>query len=361
MKTVADIVYIGVEKYMKEEYQEALKLFKKAISVSTIPRETSICYYNIGLCHYALYNYEAAAKVFEKAFLGGIETAGYDLALALFQQEEMVAGSKYYKYRYCPGGRQYFPKLPLPRAEKLEDMRNQRVLVLNEQGFGDEILFSRNIDCFLERETLNYAYQVYPETLPLFQEVYPQQNPEPVFFTSRNLHHDFVKQFDVWVPAGDLFFMLFNEHKLSYDPNMWHTRQKNLKLTTIGLCWSTNTISKNANERSISIDKFKECLDGRGYNIVSLQKDQSVGWIEPTEIKSFLDTSCIMDKVDLVVTVDTAVAHLAGAKGVPTIVVYDKYLDWRWKHNFYSSVDNIIHISQLPTVAAYIMGCSQEV
>jgi tetratricopeptide (TPR) repeat protein len=109
----------------------------------------------------------------------------------------------------------------------------------------------------------------------------------------------------------------------------------------IGLAWSGNPESSRDRQRSIPFEKFAPLLAVPGTQFVSLQKD-----VRPTDarafreqsrvidlggdLKDFSDTAAVVSQLDMVVTVDTAVAHLAGAMGKPVWILLPYVPDFRW-------------------------------
>ena len=108
----------------------------------------------------------------------------------------------------------------------------------------------------------------------------------------------------------------------------------------IGIAWSGNPMHKNDHNRSINLSLFLPLLDAQA-TFVSLQTD-----IRPNdaallkrqenilnfgeELKDFSDTAAIISNLDLVISVDTSAAHLAGALGKPVWVLLPFIPDWRW-------------------------------
>lgn len=108
-----------------------------------------------------------------------------------------------------------------------------------------------------------------------------------------------------------------------------------------GLVWAGNPALRNSSERSPGFDAVRPLLDVPGTRCFSLQKgagcEQLVGRAPPPrfvdlqrEISHFDDTAAIVANLDLVVTCDTAVAHLSGALGKPTFVMLPRSADWRY-------------------------------
>jgi tetratricopeptide (TPR) repeat protein len=107
----------------------------------------------------------------------------------------------------------------------------------------------------------------------------------------------------------------------------------------VGLAWSGSIINKNGNHRSLALRQLMAYLPAN-IEYVSLQpqvreSDQDV--LEVSEIRhfgqqisDFADTAALCELVDLVLSIDTSVAHLAGAMGKPTWVLLPHAPDWRW-------------------------------
>ena len=120
----------------------------------------------------------------------------------------------------------------------------------------------------------------------------------------------------------------------------WRSRLGKHTRPRVGLVWSGNPQHSHDRYRSISLDKLLARLPtGAGY--VSLQKDireQNAQTLRAradvldfsTELRDFSDTAALCKCMDLVISVDSAVAHLSGALGVPTWVLLPFHPDWRW-------------------------------
>jgi hypothetical protein len=107
----------------------------------------------------------------------------------------------------------------------------------------------------------------------------------------------------------------------------------------IGLAWSGNPHHKNDENRSMSLATLAP-LYGLDATFVSLQPDvrqDDAGVLAQSgildfrgELRDFADTAALMQALDLVISVDTSVAHLAGALGRPLWILLPRVPDWRW-------------------------------
>ena len=109
----------------------------------------------------------------------------------------------------------------------------------------------------------------------------------------------------------------------------------------MGLAWAGNPEHRNDRNRSAALAQLAAIIDLTGVTFVSLQKGPGVPQVGGyfgraplinlgPELADFEDTLAVIDGLDLVLTVDTAVAHLAGAAGKPVWVMLPHAPDWRW-------------------------------
>ena len=123
---------------------------------------------------------------------------------------------------------------------------------------------------------------------------------------------------------------------------------KNCKDFKIGICWSGNPDHANDPKRSIHLNKFsalfkldnvqlfsfqKECplrnWFGKSVNLLANLPQCNIIDLAP-EFKDYNDTAFYINQMDLIITIDTSIAHLAGAMGKPMWLLTDKNNDWRW-------------------------------
>jgi ADP-heptose:LPS heptosyltransferase len=120
----------------------------------------------------------------------------------------------------------------------------------------------------------------------------------------------------------------------------WRERLPSNGRLRVGLCWAGTSLHGNNRNRSISLPQFARLLGVPGVDFVGLQKeiadaDASIlrdhGVVQfGQEFEDFADTAAVIAMLDLVITVDTSVAHLAGAMGKATAVLIPFAPDFRW-------------------------------
>jgi hypothetical protein len=123
---------------------------------------------------------------------------------------------------------------------------------------------------------------------------------------------------------------------------IWRDRLADMGRPRIGLVWSGKPSHKNDHNRSIALLQLKPLLSVAGAQFVSLQREYrandltALGRLPIRRIDDLLadfgDTAAAIGELDLVITVDTAVAHLAGAMAKPLWLLLPHIQDWRWLH-----------------------------
>jgi hypothetical protein len=195
---------------------------------------------------------------------------------------------------------------------KGERLDGKRLVVWPEQGLGDKIMFARFIPLLAAGEIVvlcepalerlfksNLAAQVVPATGAT-------EFPDP----------------DAWVLYGSLPHRLGLE-AIPAEPYLRASPQPRLaRGARIGVCAAGNPIHPNDANRSLPADQARRLLGLSG--AMSLQ-------VQDTGARDLLETAGIVAALDLVITVDTAVAHLAGALGKPVWILLPHLgRDWRW-------------------------------
>ena len=108
----------------------------------------------------------------------------------------------------------------------------------------------------------------------------------------------------------------------------------------MGVVWAGNPKHENDRNRSITFDVFSKLFEINEVNWISLQVGERAGDLTATPYKvinisehlvDFFETAGVIENLDLVITIDSAVAHLAGAMGKKTWLLVPYNPDWRWQ------------------------------
>jgi tetratricopeptide (TPR) repeat protein len=230
---------------------------------------------------------------------------------------------------------------PQPRWNG-EDLTNKTILLHCEQGLGDTVQFARYVPLVAARGgqiilEVQKPLQRLVTTLGGASQIIARGDPLPAFDLQcplLSLPMVFGTRVDT-IPSRVPY--------LQAPPDacaMWQARLgKNLR-PRIGLTWAGNPKNTRDRERSMSFRELAPLLDVDA-TFVSLQKDVSLA--DEAELKDtpnilrvsddlldFTDTASLVANLDLVISVDTSVAHLAGALGKPVWIMVTHLPDWRW-------------------------------
>jgi tetratricopeptide (TPR) repeat protein len=223
-----------------------------------------------------------------------------------------------------------------------EDLAGKSILLYSEQGFGDVLQCARYVPLLAARG----ATVILETHVPLagllarldgVAQVIPRGQPVPATdwrCPMMSLPLAFGTELGT-IPAPN--------HYLRADPARvaaWREVLGPASKPRVGLVWSGNPTHGNDSNRSLDFDRITALLSDR-FEFFTLQRD-----VRPTdqvaldldgrvrgfghELKDFGDTAALCELMDVVVSVDTSVAHLAGALGRPTWVLLPAIADWRW-------------------------------
>ncbi len=121
----------------------------------------------------------------------------------------------------------------------------------------------------------------------------------------------------------------------------WQEQLRGVTGFRVGIAWQGNPDHAMDRRRSLPLQLFAPLAELPGVRLVSLQKGpgrdqltalgERLGVLDLTDrLEDFADTAALVSNLDLVITVDTAVAHLAGALGIPVWLTLPHIPDWRW-------------------------------
>ena len=162
--------------------------------------------------------------------------------------------------------------------------------------------------------------------------------------------------YDYWIPLQNLIYLLTPDlnsncpfpSSLKIDDNKlieWETLIAVNDNVKIGLNWQGSSLNPRVANNSVYLNNFKKIVQNPLATFISLQKGAAVSEIENSNLeekivnydllmdtgsKKFIDTAAIIKYLDLVITTDTSIAHLAGTLGTQTWLVLPKVSDWRW-------------------------------
>jgi tetratricopeptide (TPR) repeat protein len=268
--------------------------------------------------------------------------ARHNEAMSLLTLGDYRRGFEAYEARWLRSGmgkRRGFGK-PLWLGEY--PLARKTILIHAEQGLGDTIQFVRYAP-LLARSGAKVVIEAQPALATLLARV---DGVSAVAARGEPL-----PAFDVHCPAGSLPLALRTELAsipaevpyLAASPERiatWRERIARLPGPRIALVWSGSAAHPNDRNRSIALTRLAPLFEEQG-SFISLQRDLRPGEAETlakfpnitdvaAELDDFEDTAAVVSLCDLVIAVDTAVAHLAGAMGKPVWLLIPFQPDWRW-------------------------------
>jgi hypothetical protein len=225
-----------------------------------------------------------------------------------------------------------------------ESLRGKTLLIKAEGGLGDQIFFARYAEML---GTLGAGYLLWECDEPLVEYF-----NNGVGRTSPGL--DTVKrgdivEYDYMVHAGSLPYIFGTKTGTIPVTDMWSSPDVS-NPEYIGIAWSGNPLHPDDHHRSIPLAAFEPlfALDKSFYPMQKdiRHKDEQAFTLSGMERPDFENVSDIEEAflgIDLIITVDTMTAHLAGAEGLPTFLLLPYACDWRWglegdRTPWYSSV-----------------------
>jgi Tfp pilus assembly protein PilF len=297
----------------------------------------------LGLWSDALRSFERAAELKPED-----TRLRYECALLRLGLGDYPRGWTEYEHRWV-GNDMTVPLLPNVPEWRGEPLAGKTVLILPEQGFGDTLQFIRYAPLLKARG----ARVLFAAPPPLTRLLAAMPGLDHVADNGRNL------------PAFDYQTMLMSlplrfgttlatvpadVPYLQADPALvrdWRTRLGDRPGLKVGLVWAGGPHRDEAvgaavdRRRSLDLARFKPLADIPGVRLISLQKGQAeaearlppdgMAIENPMDsVEDFADTAALIFQLDLVITVDTAVAHLAGALGKPVWVLSRLDGCWRW-------------------------------
>jgi Flp pilus assembly protein TadD len=325
-------------------FDEAIDSFGKAL---TLNPDYAEAYNNRGVALQDLGRLEEAVADFDKALALRPEfsEASSNLAYCLLKMGRFERGWRLHEWRKRvpkPVGNR---TLPWPLWLGSENILNATVFVHFEQGLGDTIQFSRYAKLLKERGA-NVVMSVQEPLYPLLKQISPDIRViKGSEVPSRFDYHCPLMSLPLafgttlqTIPCERRYIGADDALRKAWDGRLPPPTKKR-----IGFVCRGNPSHRNDHNRSITLSSLAP-LFGIDAHWVSLQKELAPGdaaalaafpqivRIE-TELQDFSDTAAVVDGLDLVIAVDTGIAHLAGAMGKPVWILLPFNADWRWLAN----------------------------
>jgi tetratricopeptide (TPR) repeat protein/SAM-dependent methyltransferase len=325
-------------------FDEAIVALEKSLALKP---DFAFAHSNIGNAMRGLGRLDEAITAFEKAVELGphLAVAHKNLGLTRLQKGDYRGGWPEYGWRWQADGHapRDYPQ-PLWKGGPLS---GKTLLLYTEQGLGDAIQFARFIP-YLAAPDVRIVLEVHPQLIGLMGTLRGVAEIIPAWGT--------VPHFDTYLPIMDIPGVLgltpdTIPHEVPYlsaQPERvakWRERigAHGFK---VGIAWEGFAGTPRKKLRSAALSCFAPLADIEGVRLISLQKQapgkpadpfidqlgvETLGPDFDSGADAFVDTAALMESLDLIVTIDTSVGHLAGALARPVWIALTKVPDWRWK------------------------------
>lgn len=336
----------GLAWQLQERWDRAIQCFQTAIHQKTDHVPAHI---NLGSALAVQERFSEACQALRR----GVELddtcldAKFNLGLTLLTIGELEEGWHFYDTRLQLPDK-VKPPLPTPIWDGSLDL-DAPLLVWAEQGYGDNIQFIRYVPILMELG-LNVVVSTRKPLIPLFQRCLQPSAPPIIEHKPSEL-----QGFKHHVPLLTLPRILRTSIStiprtpgyltLASIPDSLRVARQPFALQ-VGIVWASGVDNKDMYaDKSMNLGPLMEAFahwrDSKLLSLHSLQvgidASQLAPWLDSwgitdwsNQLESFYDTACVLSQLDLVITVDTAVAHVAGALNKPVWLMLQHNADFRW-------------------------------
>ena len=360
--SIGDLMASNFKK--KKLFLETLRMYKKKLK----EKKDYLIYYNIGILFLDLGRTRKALYYFKKSenLKKDDNSNLWNLSLSYLTLGNLDKGFSLYEYRWLKKTDQpikKFQNIKIPLST--EDIIDKNILISDEQGLGDTIQFSRFVIELL-KFTKKITFVVNSKLVKLLSNL----DKNIVVIDYKNLK---INNFDYHLSLCSLplFLKIKAVSDINYYPLTINNKNKicfEKNDINIGLSWSGNPNFHLDEYRSLSFENFKDILNIKGINFFKLSQNirneeflnyNSFSNLFDFGNKSLFEISEVMRELDLVISSDTSIIHLAGILNIKSILLLNYNSDWRWfedkkktiwypsveiiKQNNFNSWDNVFY------------------
>jgi Flp pilus assembly protein TadD len=355
-----------------DQIDEAIAAYQQHLQVKPHDPAATLA---LAIALYSARRFDLARTHYERsvALAFGDARAHWEYAHWLLMTGDFARGWEEYEYRFdAVGSNVWNYPYPFPRWEG-EPLDGKTIILHGEQGLGDEIMFA-SIYPEVIAEARHAIICCQPHLAALFRTSFPEatihdqlradedawtRRPVSWLNTTAPIHYQ--------IPFGSLprlkrralaDFSRRAPGRADYPGYLradaakvpvWAGKLGNLTGKRVGLCWAANpaiqdaVAARRSRKKSLTLQALEPLLDVTDVNFVSLQTWEAARQVADAapatrarvldvsaDLQDFSDTAALMMNLDLVITVDTSVAHLAGALGRPVWILLPRQADWRW-------------------------------
>lgn len=335
-------------------YEEGLALFDKVLSLN--PEAAPSIDFGYGTALFSIGDFDGARPYIDRTLLAMPynSEARYTRASLNIMHGDFEAGWEDYRYRVFTDQQVSIRLLPMPLWEG-EDLAGKRILLLAEQGLGDQVMFASVLPDLLARSPEQVVIEAHERIAKTLARSFPQCRVIP---SRQNAKYEWLKTLptiDYYLPIAELarFFRRragsFPKHEgyLVADPGriaFWKNRLAALgNGLKVGITWRGGSERTRQAVRSLQITDLAPFLQTPGVHFVNLQYGKAKANIQTAESALGIDIAnwpegiadldefaALIGALDLVVTVCNTTVHYAGALNRPVWVMTPKVPEWRY-------------------------------
>lgn len=338
-------VNLGNLYYGRGNQKKAVSAYLAAIELDP-QQDTAL--YNLGVISQGLGNHDAALDFFDQSLLVNPKSAltHTGRSFSLLMTGRFKEGWEAYEWRWS------LPDLSPRICEQPRwdgsNPQGKRLYLYTEQGFGDALMFVRYVR-LVQKQGGYVILECKPDLFRLFQS---SNLADEVVFRAKEDKEMPPFPFDQHLPILNLarFYTTSEETipkqtpYLHADPTLiekWSERLKDLKGLKVGISWSGNPEVSVNKDRACTIHHFLPLLQIPGISFVSIQKGPPLMQLREIEegseilnldpeLTDFAETAAALANLDLLISTDTSVVHLAGGLDFPVWTILHTSSEWRW-------------------------------
>lgn len=320
-----------------DRLDEAISQFRRAIELKP---NFADAHYNLANAFQARAQYDEALNHYRSALAiqPDHKEARYALGTLRLLRGEFAQGWPEFEWR---SKLRYVrpPELPQPRWDG-SPLNGRTILLHADFGHGDSIQFVRYWP-LVQAKGGQVIVHCHPSLKRFFQisipscQIIGHGEPLPPFdchYTLMSLPHIFATDLSS-IPSAPYL------HADPQDIAVWQNRITQIPHPRVGLVWQGNFQHINDRNRSIPLSLLEPLAQIADINFINLQKGPAADAIKTSpipltdftpDLHDFADTAALISNLDLVIAVDTALAHLTGSLGKPVWTLLPLVPDWRW-------------------------------
>lgn len=336
------------------EHQEYERAYQLALQKAEQNPDNPENLLTLGFMAKKLNQYYQAIAIYEHArpFIKQRSTIERALSGAYLALGDLEHGWPSYEYRWVN---------PPPYNQELKNylarggsLHNKIVVLKTEYGLGDTLQFIRYAQ-MLKDKGARVIIESQKPLIPLLclcpyiDEIHPQGAVIPAHFFALLMSLPLIMNTTMETISNKMPYLYADPALIE----LWKPRMLNNKKLRIGICWQADTHAQSNNQtvimdakaKSISLKELAPIADIESVQLYSLQKVNGLDQLQQANLKvihfddldtkhgPFMDTAALIKNLDLVITIDTSIAHLAGGLGVPCWLLLNYGADWRWMVN----------------------------